>query len=141
MKVTSIVTAIAVALLLVACAADSDEDGAEFDCAKSFCGCSSGMTMPVTLRMSDANRNPVAGARLICHDDGSFLGTTDSDGLLTIEVAGSSSPGCGFIPDCQVAYFRTEEEQFGRHFWFARFVLGEDVSARAHAVERVDGTD
>lgn len=141
MKVTSNVTAIGVALLLVACATDSDQDAAEFDCAKSFCGCSSEMTMPVTLRMSDAHRNPVANARLICHDDGSFLGTTDGNGLLTIDVVGNSSPGCGFIPDCQVAYFRTEEEQFGRHFWFARFVLGEDVSARAHAVERVDATD
>jgi len=97
--------------------------------------------MPVTLRMSDGDRNPVANARLICHDDSSFLGTTDSDGLLTIQVVGNSSPGCGFIPDCQVAYFRTEKEQFGRHFWFARFVLGEDVSARAHAVERVDVTN
>lgn len=97
--------------------------------------------MPVTLRMSDADRNPVGNARLICHDDSSFLGTTDSSGLLTIEVVGNSSPGCGFIPDCQVAYFRTGKEQFGRHFWFARFVRGEDVSARAHAVERVDETD
>ena len=97
--------------------------------------------MPVTLRMSDADRNPIGNARLICHDDNSFLGTTDSSGLLSIEVVGNSSPGCGFIPYCQVAYFRTEKEQFGRHFWFARFVRGEDVSAKAHAVERVDETD
>jgi hypothetical protein len=141
MKVTSNVTAIAVALLLVACTADSDQEAGEFDCAKSFCGCSSEMTMPITLRMSDADRNPIANARLVCHDNSSFLGTTDSNGLLTIEVVGNSSPGCGFIPDCQVAYFRTEKEQFGRHFWFARFVRGEDVSARAHAVERVDATE
>ena len=141
MKVTSNGTAIAVALLLVACATDNDQEAGEFDCAKSLCGCSSEMTMPVTLRMSDADRNPIGNARLICHDDNSFLGTTDSSGLLSIEVVGNSSPGCGFVPDCQVAYFRTEKEQFGRHFWFARFVRGEDVSARAHAVQRVDETD
>jgi len=97
--------------------------------------------MPVTLRMSDADNKPIAHARLICHDDSSYLGTTDRDGILTLSVPGRTSPGCGFVPDCQVAYFRTDAEQFGRHFWFARFVRGEDVSARAHAVERVNDTD
>jgi hypothetical protein len=137
MKVTSNVTAIALAMLLVACAADAERESGNFDCAKSLCGCSSEMIRPVTLRMSDADRDPVANARLVCHDDGSYLGTTNDDGLLTIEVLGSSSPGCGFIPDCQVAYFRTDKEQFGRPFWFAHFVRGKDVSARAYAVERV----
>ena len=134
-------TVIAMAMLLVACAANDDHEPGDFDCARSLCGCTTKMTMPVTLRMSDADRVPVADARLVCHDDNSYLGTTDSDGILELEVAGLSSPGCGFIPDCQVAYFRTEREQFGRHFWFARFVCGEDVSARAHAVERLDSTD
>ena len=141
MKSVSNVMAIATAMILSGCAAVDDNGDVFFDCVKTLCGCSEAMTLPVTLRMSDADRNPVANARLICHDDSSYLGTTNSDGLLTLKVAGASSPGCGFRPDCQVAYFRTENEQFGRHFWFARFVRGEDVSARAHAVQRVTEPD
>jgi len=141
MKVPGNATAVVAALFLVACASHDDEGPAGFDCVKTLCGCNSRLVMPVTLRLSDADRIPVAEAHLICHDTSSYMGKTDGDGILTIDVAGNSSPGCGFIPDCQVAYFRTESEQFGRHFWFARFVRGEDVSARAHAVERIDAPD
>jgi len=137
MKRKNTVMATAMAMSLIACAAQDDEEEVFFDCAKTLCGCSDEITTPVSLRMSDADRNPIPNARLVCHDDGSYLGTTNSDGLLTLDVPGMSSPGCGFRPDCQVAYFRTEEEQFGRHFWFARFVRGEDVSAKSHAVESV----
>lgn len=141
MNVANPITVFAVAFLLVACAADDTSLPGEVDCARSLCGCYTDMSMPVTLRMSDADNEPMANARLICHDDNSYLGTTDRDGILTLSVPGRTSPGCGFMPDCQVAYFRTEAEQFGRHFWFARFVRGEDVSARAHAVQRLDDTD
>lgn len=141
MKAKNTVTALLMAMLLVACAADDSRDTAPFDCARTLCGCTAMVSMPVTLRMSDADNKPIASARLVCHDDGAYLGTTDHDGILTLDVAGRASPGCGFIPDCQVAYFRTESEQFGRHFWFARFVRGEDVSARAHAVQRLNDSD
>jgi len=141
MNVISNATAIAAAMLLVACAANDEREPGDFDCAKTLCGCNTRLTMPVTLRLSDADRIPIANAGLVCHDTGFYLGTTDGRGVLTIDVEGNTSPGCGFIPDCQVAYFRTETEKFGRHFWFARFVRGEDVSARAHAVERIDVTD
>lgn len=132
---------VVVAVLLGACAAGSVQETGVFDCGKSLCGCSSPDTRPVTLRLAVADGDPVGNARLICHDDGSFLGKTNSVGLLTLEVSGLKSPGCGFMPDCQVAYFRTDNDQFGRHFWFARFVRGEPVSSRAHAVELVNGSD
>lgn len=128
-----VVTLVAFTFFLGGCAA--------VDCSTSLCGCSSAASQPVTLRLTDADRSFVANARLICHDDGSFLGQTDSDGLLKLQVQGANTPGCGFMPDCQVAYFRTDNDSFGRHFWFARFVRGEPVSAKAHAVERVDSED
>lgn len=100
-------------------------------------GCGSETTKPITLRLSDANGDPVTNARLICHDDGGLLGRTDGQGLLTLQVSGRTTSENGFMPDCRVAYFRTDNDQFGRHFWFARFVRGEQVSSRAHAVELV----
>lgn len=108
------------------------------DCSRSLCGCPSPASKTVTLRLADADGSTVSNARLICHDVGSFLGQTDTDGLLTLQVGGANTPGCGFMPDCQVAYFRNSDDSFGRHFWFARFVRGEDVSAKAQSVELVD---
>lgn len=103
--------------------------------------CTSDVTESVTLRLADADGNPVTNARLICHDDGSVLGDTNAEGMLTLQVPGENRPGQGFVPDCKVAYFRTDNDQFGRHFWFERFVLGENVNAKAHSVERVEQTD
>lgn len=122
-----------VAVLTGACATS--------DCSRSLCGCSSKASQPVTLRLADADGSVVANARLICHDDGNLLGQTDSNGLLSLRVQGANSPGCGFRPDCQVAYFRTDDDSFGRHFWFARFVRGEAVSSKAHSVELVESRD
>ena len=79
MKVTSSVTVIAVAFLLVACAADRDQDRVK-STAQKLLWMLFGDDMPITLRMSDADNKPIANARLICHDNSSFLGTTDSDG-------------------------------------------------------------
>ena len=137
-KAASIVV---VAVLLGACDVDGTRETDEFDCSRSLCGCSSPDARPVTLRLANEDGDPVGDARLVCHDDGTFLGRTNTDGLLTIQVSGANTPGCGFMPDCQVAYFRTDNDQFGRHFWFARFVRGEPVSAKAHAVELVDDSD
>jgi len=109
----------------------------DLDCGSSLCGCASAGSKPVTLRLADADGTAVENARLICHDDGSLLGRTNADGLLSLQVPGMNTPGCGFMPDCQVAYFRTDNDSFGRHFWFARFVRGEPVNAKAHAVELV----
>ena len=117
-------------LLLGACAT--------VDCSRSFCGCSSPTSEALTVRLADADGSPVGNARLICHDDGAYLGMTNPQGILSLTVKGSASPGCGFVPDCKVAYFRNSDDSFGRHFWFARFVRGEDVSSRAHSVERLD---
>jgi len=122
---------VVLAFLLGACATTDN-------CGKSLCGCSTAASHLVTLRLTDADGIPVPKARLICHDDATFLGETDAEGMLTLQVAGGNTPGCGFMPDCQVAYFRTDSDSFGRHFWFARFVRGEDVSAKAQSVELVD---
>lgn len=100
---------------------------------------SDGTSQSVTLRLSDADGNPVANARLICHDTGEFLGRTNPQGELSLEVAGQTSAEDGFMPDCKVAYFRTDNDQFGRHFWFARFVRGEPVSTKLHSVELLAG--
>ena len=114
---------------------------ATVDCSRSLCGCSSPMSQPLTIRLADADGSPVGNARLICHDDSAYLGTTNPQGILSLTVHGSVSPGCGFAPDCKVAYFRNADDSFGRHFWFARFVRGEDGSSRAHSVERLESTD
>jgi len=98
--------------------------------------CTSGKTTQlVAIRLSDGDGSPVANARLICHDTGELLGRTNPQGELSLEVAGTNTPGNGFMPDCEVAYFRTDNDQFGRHFWFARFVRGEPVSTKLHSVE------
>lgn len=138
---TKTVGVIALAVLLGACAANKSDETNSFDCSRSLCGCSSDASRPVTLRLADADGSSISNARLVCHDNGSSLGTTNREGLLTLQVAGADTPGCGFMPDCQVAYFRTDNDGFGRHFWFARFVRGEPVSAKAHAVELVDSGD
>ncbi len=104
--------------------------------------CTSGeTTQPVALRLSDGDGNPVANARLICHDTGELLGKTNLQGELSLEVAGQSTPKNGFMPNCQVAYFRTDNDQFGRHFWFARFVRGEPVRTKLHSVELLASND
>ena len=124
---------IALTILLGACAT--------VDCSRSLCGCSSPAEQSLTLRLADADGESVGNARLICHDDRAFLGTTNRQGILSLTVKGTASPGCGFVPDCKVAYFRNADNSFGRHFWFARFVRGEDVSSKAHSVERLVSSD
>jgi len=111
---------------------------ATVDCSRSLCGCSSPTSETLTIRLADADGSPVGNARLICHDDGAYLGTTNPRGIVSLTVHGSVSPGCGFVADCKVAYFRNADDSFGRHFWFARFVRGEDVGSKAHSVERLD---
>ena len=104
--------------------------------------CTSGDTrQPIALRLSDGDGNPVANARLICHDTGELLGKTDAQGEVRLEVAGKITPEIGFMPNCQVAYFRTDSDQFGRHFWFARFVRGEPVDTKLHSVELLASND
>ena len=107
-----------------------------------LCACTAGdTTRLVSIKLSDAEGAPVGDARLICHDTGELLGTTDARGELTLEVTGSETPEDGFMPHCKVAYFRTDNDRFGRHFWFARFVRGEAVDTKMHSVELLASSD
>ena len=92
----------------------------------------------VTLKFSNAEGEPLAGAILVCHDDNNNLGTANSDGLLLLPVVGDATPGCGFMPRCKVAYLKKKDGSWGRPFWFARFVRGEDVAIGTDRIERVE---
>jgi len=110
----------------------------QHDCNKTFCGCYKRHVETVTIELTDTDDNLVARARLICHDGGVYLGTTNPNGLLKLPVQGAVSPGCGFIPDCQIAFFETKDGGHGRPFWFARFIRGEQVSATDGNVKLVN---
>jgi hypothetical protein len=109
----------------------------DFDCNKTLCGCSSDQNVNVTMKFTNSEGDAVSGARLICHDNGEFLGTTNPNGLVKLRVAGAATPGCGFMPNCQVAYLRMKDGTFGRPYWFARFVRGEDVETGDNNIERI----
>ena len=128
---TTIFSGIFLALVLAGCAS-------QHDCNKTFCGCYKQHVETVTIELTDTDENPVASARLICHDEGVYLGTTNPNGILKLRVQGAISPGCGFIPECQIAFFETKDEGYGRPFWFARFVRGESVSVGDSNVELID---
>lgn len=93
----------------------------------------------VAITFSDSEGEPLAGAILVCHDNGDYLGTANPNGLLRLPVVGDATPGCGFLPRCQVAYLRKKDGSWGRPFWFARFVRGEDVAIGTDRIERVEG--
>ena len=75
----------------------------------------------------------------MCDDDGTPFGATNANGLIQFRVPGASTPGCGFTPHCQVAYFRMQDNGVGRPFWFARFIRGEPVSETDAIVALVEG--
>ena len=135
------ILATATLLLTAGCVAHGDDS--EFDCSKTLCGCPKESTVNLTMRFSDAEGKPLPGASLICHDDGDLLGTTSPDGLLRLLVVGKATPGCGFVPRCQVAYLKKKDQSWGRPFWFARFIRGEDVVNGGDSVQRIsdDSTD
>ena len=91
--------------------------------------------MPIRLRVAESDDTPVAGAQLTCHDDGLHLATSNTQGVLTLNVEGRSSPGCGFTPDCELAYLRMDDGSFGRPFWLAPFLRGQAVSAHDKRIE------
>lgn len=125
-------------LLAAGCAAHGEDDSA-FDCNKSLCGCPIERVVSVAMKFSDDESQPLAEANLICHDNGDYLGTVNPSGLLTLSVVGDATPGCGFLPRCQVAYLRKKDGSWGRPFWFARFVRGEDAAIGTDRIERVKG--
>ena len=102
---------IATVLVTVGCAVRGD-----FDCCKSLCGCSSNQTESATLQFTDADGSPNADAMLICHDNGEQLGVTNPNGLVELQIAGEATPGCGFMPNCQVAYLRKKMGASDVHF-------------------------
>ncbi len=125
-------------MLLTAGCTAYGEDEITFDCSRSLCGCAMERAVSVAMKFSDSEGEPLAGAVLVCHDNGSNLGTANPDGLLRLSVVGDATPGCGFQPRCQVAYLRKKDGSWGRPFWFARFVRGEDVALGTDRVERVE---
>lgn len=108
---------------------------ASADCSRSFCGCYTDHSQAVKIRLTDAEALPISDAVLICEDTGVAFGTTDEDGLIRVTVEGQTSPGCGFIPSCQIAYFRTEENSHGRPFWFGRLIRGSGDAATGSRIE------
>lgn len=120
---------------LVGCTTTDEDAVADIDCSRMFCGCWTEHSIPVRLRVAESDDSPVVGARLTCHDDDTSLGTTDPQGVLTLDVAGRSSPGCGFMPDCQIAYLRMDDGSPGRPFWLGRLAQGEDLAADDSKIE------
>ncbi len=110
----------------------------QFDCASSLCGCYKKRVETVIVELTDIDENPIANARLRCNDSDAYLGTTNDKGVLELQVPGSVSPGCGFIADCRIAFFETEDNGRGRPFWFARLVRGEEVGETDEIVSLVD---
>ena len=108
-----------------------------FDCSKSVCGCYKDHSTTVTIRLTDADSTPIAGATLICLDNGESLGATSGAGLIRMRVEGKSSPDCGFVTDCEVVYFGTKEKGFERPFWFSRFLRGTNDDATDRRIEIV----
>ena len=116
-------------------------DVIEGDCVRSICGCAKQHTITVEIKLSRDNSEPIPDAALICHDPddglGIAMGITNSVGLISMRVPGYSQPGCGFTPDCKVAYFRTKERGFERPFWFGRVIRGTNDDATDRRIEVV----
>ncbi len=123
--------------LLTGCASGQVGSDESFNCSKSLCGCYKDHSTTVTIRLTDADSTPITGATLICLDNGQSLGTTSGVGLIQIRVEGVISPFCGFVTDCEVAYFRTKEKGFERPFWFSRFLRGTNDDATDRHIEIV----
>ena len=127
----TIFSAFLLAIILAGCASHRD-------CAKSFCGCYKKHAETVTIELTGPDESPIANARLLCHDSGAYLGTTNPKGILKLQVQGATSPGCGFIPDCQIAFFEKKDDGRDRPFWFARFVRGEEVDETDGSIRLIE---
>jgi len=130
-----VVAAAAIAIFLTGCASNPDVPEGPVDCAKSLCGCYEDYSMPVTIKFTGSDGQPISGAVLICEDTSAALGTTNQNGLVRVLVKGKTSPGCGFIADCKIAYFRTTENPFGRPFWFGRAIRGSSNASDDGRIE------
>lgn len=124
-----------VVICLVACSGNGPI--ADHNCAKSFCGCYKDHILPSVIKLTAGGADPVQDATLICLDNDQILGTTNDLGEIPIRVTGQVSPGCGFIADCKVAFFRTSDGGYGRPFWFHRSLRGEGIETSEFHIEIV----
>lgn len=108
------------------------------DCFRGLCGCAEAQDLNITIRITDADGSPISDAKLICHDASGLLGTTDSDGLVNLSVAGISTSDCGFYSTCEIAYVHKKVESNGSPFWFNQFVRGEEVHSGDVRIELID---
>jgi len=66
----------------------------EFDCARSFCGCSTPIQISYAATLLTEASAPLAGVSFGCAAEGS-LGITDDTGKVSFLIKTTRSPGCG----------------------------------------------
>lgn len=92
-----------VCVTLAGCAGDQRARKPDGLCARGICGCWEAHTLRVDVKIETTDSLPVPGVALICASSQKVLGVSNQAGNARIRARGRISPGCGFIPDCEVA--------------------------------------
>ena len=131
-----------IAVLLVGCASATDGPLNVHDCNESFCGCQEEDIKTLLVKYVGEDSKPVWGVRLVCLDTGETLGRTDPRGLIRLKVKGLTSPGCGFQPECEAAYFVSKGQGIERPFWFGQLLReGNEIESNGRKAVVVDITN
>jgi len=69
---------------------------AGFDCARSFCGCWTPVTLNFETTAIDKDRAPINGIQLFCSQEQEPIGTSDKDGKIKFTIETKVSPGCNY---------------------------------------------
>lgn len=88
--------------VLSACATGPDSEDDPF-CSRAICGCWENHLLHATVSVVDDVGRAAFGITLLCDDPVETFGTTDTSGILRLVAAGRTSPGCGYIADCELA--------------------------------------
>ena len=108
------------------------------DCFRGPFGCTETQVLNITIRLTDANGSPISDAKLVCHDASGLLGTTDTDGLINLSVAGYGTSTGAFYSKCEIAYVHKKDGGNGSPFWFDQFVRGKEVHSGDDRIELIN---
>lgn len=134
--------AVLAALFIAGCALNADDGPDVHDCNKTLCGCQADHTRSVRLQYLDQESMPVRGVRLVCLDTSESLGESGPSGRITLQVKGTTSPGCGFQPRCMTAFLISNDQGWERPFWTRELLrAGNEIESNGRRVVVVDVSD
>ena len=99
------------------------------ECARAICGCWKNYTKPAEIKVADLSGQPTGGVSLVCEATQERHGPSNESGLISAQVKGRVSPGCGFAALCDVATIRDHSGETIGSVQFGQLLQGHETTS------------